>query len=278
MLQPAGGKWEDFIHPRDVLYRPVDMAFGPDGALYIIGWGSGYGVERNAKGEITNEGRVFRLAPKGMKPLPPLSPTPLAKWSVAELRAEFESVLPVRRIDAQDELVRRGPGVRDDLIKGLSRSQAIETWSLWTLKRLGGDPTLFVHLATQSDAVLNSRLQALRILGAMSATVPTQVFRDREPRLRFAAVQAVYQARQTDAIADLIALAAVEQDRLTYYATWHALRDLADVDTLRPLLTAEPCAPPRVRWTAVFHGTQSPCHRPKRPSQRSIVGPATSTR
>ena len=244
LLQPAGGKWEDFIHPRDALYRPVDMAFGPDGALYIIGWGSGYGVERNAKGEMTNEGRIFRLAPKGMKPLPPLSPTPLAKWSVAELRAEFESVLPVRRIDAQDELVRRGPGVRDDLIKGLSRSQAIETWSLWTLKRLGGDPTLFVQLATQSDAALNSRLQALRILGAMSATVPTQVFSDREPRLRFAAVQAVYQARQTDAIADLIALAAVEQDRLTYYATWHALRDLADVDTLRPLLT-DPRGPVR---------------------------------
>ncbi|CAN5410628.1 hypothetical protein BH23VER1_BH23VER1_02110 [soil metagenome] len=244
LMKPKGGMWENFISPRDALYRPVDMAFGPDGALYVIGWGSGYGVERDAKGEMTNEGRLFRIAPKGMKPLPPLSATPLAKMSVAELQSEFESLLPVRRIDAQNELVRRGPSVRDDLMKGLSRSQAIETWSLWTLKRLGGDPTPFVQLSTQSDAALNTRLQALRILGAMPATVPTQVFSDKESRVRFAAVQAVHQARQTDAIADLIALAAVEQDRLTYYATWHALRDLAGVETLRPLLT-DPRGPVR---------------------------------
>ncbi|RYI32673.1 MAG: c-type cytochrome, partial [Acetobacteraceae bacterium] len=244
LLQPAGGKWEHFILPRDALYRPVDMAFGPDGALYVIGWGRGYGVERNAKGAMTNEGRVFRIAPKGMKPLPPPSATPLAKMSVAELQSEFESILPVRRIDAQDELVRRGPGVSNDLMKSLARSQAIETWTLWTLKRLGGDATLFVQLATQSDAALNTRLQALRILGAVSATVPTQVFSDKEPRVRFAAVQAVHQARQTKAIADLVALAAVEQDRLTYYATWHALRDLAGVETLRPLLT-DPRGPVR---------------------------------
>lgn len=244
LLQPAGGKWEDFILPRDALYRPVDMAFGPDGALYVIGWGSGYGVERNAKGEMTNEGRVFRIAPKGMKPLPPLPATPLEGMGVAELQAELASVLPVRRIDAQDELVRRGPGVRDELMRGLARSQAIETWTLWTLKRLGGDATLFAQLATKPDAALNTRLQALRILGAMSATVPTQVFSDKEPRLRFAAVQAVHQGRQSDAVADLIALAAVEQDRLTYYAAWHALRDLAGVETLRPLLT-DPRGPVR---------------------------------
>jgi len=244
LLQPAGGKWEGFISPRDALYRPVDMAFGPDGALYVVGWGRGYGVERNAKGEMTNEGRVFRIAPKGMKPLPPLPATPLAKMSVADLQADFESMLPVRRIDAQNELVRRGPGVRDELMKGLARSQAIETWTLWTLKRIGGDAALFAQLATKPDAALNTRLQALRILGAMSATVPTQVFSDKEPRLRFAAVQAVHQARQSDAVADLIALAAVEQDRLTYYATWHALRDLAGVETLRSLLT-DPRGPVR---------------------------------
>jgi len=243
LMQPAGGKWEDFIRPRDALYRPVDMAFGPDGALYVIGWGRGYGVEWNAKGEMTNEGRVFRIAPKGMKPLPPLPATPLAKMSVPELQSEFESVLPVRRIDAQDELVRRGPAVRNDLMKGFARSQAIETWSLWTLKRLG-DANMFAQLATKPDAALNTRLQALRILGAMSATVPTQVFSDKEPRVRFAAVQAVHQARQTGAIAALIALAADEQDRLTYYAVWHALRDLADVKKLR-LLLADPRGPVR---------------------------------
>jgi len=244
LLQPADGKWEDFIRPRDALYRPVDMAFGPDGALYVIGWGRGYGVERDAGGEMANEGRVYRIAPEGMKPLPPLPATPLAKMSVAELQADFESLLPVRRIDAQDELVRRGPSVREELMKGLARSQVIETWTLWTLKRLGGDATLFVQLATNPDAALNTRLQALRILGAMSAPVPTQVFSDEEPRLRFAAVQAVHQVRQSDAVADLIALAAAEEDRLTYYATWHALRDLADAETLRPLLT-DPRGPVR---------------------------------
>jgi len=237
LKHPAGGQWVDFVQPRDALYRPVDMAFGPDGALYVIGWGRGYGVEWDDKGDMTNEGRVFRIAPNDMKPLPPLPSKPMANMSVAELQSEFESILPVRRIDAQNELVRRGPAVRNELMKGLSRSQAIETWSLWTLQRLDLDADVFTRLATKADAGLNTRLQALRILGSMSATVPTQAFNDKEPRIRFAAVQAVHQARQTDAIPALIDLAADEQERLTYYATWHALRDLADVKTLRPLLS-----------------------------------------
>jgi hypothetical protein len=32
---------------------------GPDGALYILGWSSGYGSEWK-NGQMTNEGRIFR--------------------------------------------------------------------------------------------------------------------------------------------------------------------------------------------------------------------------
>jgi putative membrane-bound dehydrogenase-like protein len=39
LVQPEGGQWETFVKGSDALYRPVDMAMGPDGALYVLGPG-----------------------------------------------------------------------------------------------------------------------------------------------------------------------------------------------------------------------------------------------
>lgn len=237
LMKPQGGQWEDFITPGNSLYRPVDMAFGADGALYILGWGRGYGVEWDAKNQMTNEGRIYRIAPKGMKPLPAPSTTPLSQMSVAELQAEFDSLLPARRIHAQDELVSRGVAVREALMQGIKRSQAIETWSLWTLQRIGVEAAWFVQQSTHKGTSLNARLQCLRILGDMrSKAIPSAALRDAEPRIRFAAVQAIHQAGQAEAVDALIALLAEERDRITYYAAWHALRDLAGLERLRSLI------------------------------------------
>lgn len=243
LMLPQGGQWEDFIPGGKSLFRPVDMAFGPEGALYIIGWSSGYGVERDKDGNMTNEGRVFRVMPKGAPKLPALSPEKLPDMTVAELISEFSSLLPVRRINAQDELVRRGAGAAGKIMAALQAPDlptAGETWALWTLARIGENDRFFQSIASDSAAPLNRRIQSVRALGfgksvALPELLPT-LFSAPEPRLRFAAIQAAHQAGAKTCLAILTNHAATESERICYYATWRALRDLGGEAALRPLL------------------------------------------
>jgi putative membrane-bound dehydrogenase-like protein len=243
LMQPQGGQWQDFIAGGKSLFRPVDMAFGPDGALYIIGWGSGYGVERDKDGGMTNEGRVFRVMPKGAPRLPAVAGKELPDMTTPELVAEFTSVLPVRRINAQNELVRRGAAVVGDIVAALESpglAVAGETWAVWTLARLGGNEEFLASAAMDAGATLNRRVQAVRALGCVKcASLPEvlpSLLASPEPRLRFAAIQAAHQAGMAACLATLTDHAGSESDRICYYATWRALRDLGGGQALEPLL------------------------------------------
>ena len=243
LMLPEGGIWEDFIVGEKALFRPVDMAFGPDGALYVIGWSSGYGVERDKDGNMTNEGRVFRVLPKGATKLPAPATENIPELKNAALIAEFASMLPVRRIDAQDELVRRGAAAASDLMAALKAPglpPAGETWIVWTLARIGGNEGLLQSFATDVAAPLNRRIQSVRALGFVKAAALPEVLpallASPEPRLRFAAIQAAHQAGAKAAFAILTNHAATENERICTYATWRALRDLGGEMALRSLL------------------------------------------
>ncbi len=62
--------------PVDALERPIDVKFGPDGALYILDFGQ---VEmKNGKPDVkTGTGKIFQLI--GSEPVPAPAPTPAAK-------------------------------------------------------------------------------------------------------------------------------------------------------------------------------------------------------
>ncbi|MBM3824916.1 MAG: hypothetical protein FJ404_18880, partial [Verrucomicrobia bacterium] len=172
LLRPAG-EWEPFVQGGKSLFRPTDLQVGPDGALWILGWSSGYGAEYK-DGQMTSEGRVFRVVSKSSPPArwqTPKRDKPLAKWTVSELVEDFDGPLPVWRIDAQDELVRRGPSVKAELLSMLGTrgiNEARETWTAWTLGRLTPqDRTMdewFSARAGDSATSLNLRVQWLRIL------------------------------------------------------------------------------------------------------------------
>lgn len=275
LLQPQGGRWEPFIlgggagrsvslydgdtrrqQPglREIgsLYKPVDIVIGPDGALYVSGWGEKLDVAWK-DGQQVNEGRIFRIswpdAPKNEWNVAKRS-KPLAEWSVDELIDDLGSVLPVWNIDAQDELVRRGQAVIGRLKERLAVSgipQAAETWIIWTIGRIDlQDRSIDAWLAaTGAQRSLNARIQVIRILahrireGGREDSLPAYVIaalQDPEPRVRFAAVQAIEQARQKGFVATLQEVASVETDRVTYYATWQALRQLATTVQLKAML------------------------------------------
>jgi putative heme-binding domain-containing protein len=187
---------------------------------------------------MTSEGRIYRIAAKGAIPSK-FSMKPMRERTVPELIQAFASPLPVHRIDAQDELVRRGPAVGPELImslEGKALSEAQETWTAWALGRMG--PDAFFEKALEKAG--NLRIQALRILARnFPDRLPAKVrllTKDADPRIRFEAVQCLWQTRQSSAIPILQEVAAQEQDRLTYYSAWRALRDLAGTSALKTML------------------------------------------
>jgi len=256
LLRPVG-EWEPFVQGGKSLFRPTDLQVGPDGALWILGWSSGYGAEYK-DGQMTSEGRVFRVVSKTAPPArwqTPKRGKPLAQWTVSELVEDFYGPLPVWRIDAQDELVRRGASVKAELLSTLGTrgiNEARETWTAWTLGRLTPqDRTIdewFSARAGDSAASLNLRVQSLRILAhrirqaGNGRELPVGVMNtldSQEARLRFEAVQAIGQTRQRSAVSALLALLArlaTETDAATFYAGWQTLRGLQDVAGLKALL------------------------------------------
>ena len=273
LLQPEGGRWQPFASGGGAgravanygggresgvpalpspLFKPVDIVAGPDGALYISGWGEEYGVVWK-DGEQANEGRIFRIAWPDAPPAnwdTPKRGKPVSAWSIDELVEDLGALLPVWSIDAQDELVRRGAAVKSELmsrLRGGGLTQAQETWALWALGRMTpSDRSIDAWFAeTGRTLSLNARIQAIRIAAhrirehRRTDPLPAYVVEallDAEPRLRFAAVQGIVQARQRQLVPRLSDLAAQEEDRLIQYAAWQGLRALATPEALRPLL------------------------------------------
>ncbi len=101
--------------------------------------------------------------------------TALKDFAVEELMAEFDSLLPVRRINPQDELVQRGIGVQRQLVARLTDDQQRdgkltenqETWTVWALGRMPSTRSLAGFLAStlraDSNASLNMQIQVVRV-------------------------------------------------------------------------------------------------------------------
>jgi len=256
LMRPASGDWEPFIVGGDSLFRPTDMEVGPDGALWILGWSRGYGAEWK-DGKLVNEGRVYRVAmEKAAGDREVDQSVPLREKSVRELVTQFASPLPVHRIDAQDELVRRGTVVTEELhqiLKSMSLTEVQQTWTLWALGRIGVDqPSLDVVFEqmlkheSQSDVSgdFNRRLQAIRILAfrAREAKTPRSLpvgvlaaLNDMHSRIRFEAVQALIKTKQRQHVPQLLEAITKEQDLAVYYVAWKTLQALCTQEELRTL-------------------------------------------
>jgi len=254
LRQPADGVLEPFMqrNANGVLYRPTDLEFGPDGAIYTLGWGGQYDYEAGQEGSW-----VFRITYRGAAKPKRREQVPLSERSVAQLLQELgPEVLPARRVNAQDELVRRGTAIRGELVNAISGTKlntGQQTWAVWALGRMKSNDaehwSVFRKWAQPTArGPRNLRLQALRILAhrgrwfgekeALFAAV-TKALPDPDPRIRFEAMQAIHQAKLTLATGKLVEQLSIEADRLVFYAGWQALRDLAPVETRRLWLDHE---------------------------------------
>jgi putative membrane-bound dehydrogenase-like protein len=261
LIQPEGGRWQEFITGGNSLFKPTDIEVGPDGSLYILGWGRAYGAEFDKDGEQSNEGRIFRVSWKDAPAFKedPKFGRPLKEWTHDELVAEFDSPIPARRIGAQDELLRRGSSqvsrdaekVRQAIFFSFRRSRldrSQETWTLWTLGRLNiTDPNAdrdISGIARLGD--YNTRTQALRILAHRVRTSPKwrpfpdeilPSLRDLESRIRMAAALALRRGRQTRFHDPLLHAVSLETDPVVFYSQWQTLRELVSSEDRHKLLS-----------------------------------------
>lgn len=241
-----------------MLFDPTDIEFGPDGALWVLSWGHGYGSTIK-DGQQQDQGRVYRIA-VASKPdtstrpsLAAKSDQPYSVWTLRELADDLRhNALAARRTNAQVELVRRGSRSAEILIKELqhpNRNQEALTWVLWTIAQLpddvvAADRTL-AECAGDRSGRLSDRIQAIRTLayrasqfGKPLPPVVRSSLKDEEPRVRFAAIQTIHESMAKDFVADLWKLIASEPDRNCFYSARIALGELQSADQLRQMLDA----------------------------------------
>jgi putative membrane-bound dehydrogenase-like protein len=251
-----------------MVFDPTDIEIGPDGALWVLSWGHHYGATIQ-DGKQVDEGRVYRITFDGSHSVPKSEPKyaqPLSSWTTEELLADLRhDRLPVRRINAQNELLRRGRTQQSRLaivellterLNALSASApnptagapGAATWIAWTLGRIDVHDSMIDEYFSDRVLIgrLTQRIQSLRILGLRARMgeqpVPEAVaisLVDSEPQIRCAVVQAIHEAGDRSNLDAVWSLVATETDRATFYAAWRTLGKLSNESELRNRLTDE---------------------------------------
>ena len=248
LLEPEGGEWKEFVRGGDSLYKPTDIEVGPDGCLYILGWGKEYGAVVDQRGQQTNEGRVFRVSWEKVPHATRSRVRRVQEMSVGDLVEALGTSIEARRCEVQDELVRRGRKVLPHLVHELKQagsSQRVETWAAWSVIRIGAADVSVDRQITKwmrPECSVNLRVQALRGMAyrvrksGRTRGLPREVvaaLTDPEPRVRLAAVLAIRRAGQHSMVSELRACLAEETDRVVFYAGWQALRLLSSQAELK---------------------------------------------
>ncbi len=250
LMAPEGGRLELFAGSGQAPYRPTDIEFGPRGRLYSCGWGRDYHYEPGREGSW-----IYRFSPVGPGERAPERDRsrPRVQWTDGELIDDLGTdALPVWRVAAQDELLRRGASAAGSLkeaLEGGSLDEGEATWALWTLGRIEPpDPRTAAWIEERTarpGAPLGQRIQGLRILahrireGMDPGPLPLlarKALADPHPRIRLEAVLALGQARDTAHLEALIRWLPHETDRLAFYAAWGVLRDRTTVGRRKELL------------------------------------------
>jgi putative membrane-bound dehydrogenase-like protein len=267
LMRPAEGGWQPFVVGGRSLFRPTDLEVGPDGALWILGWSRGYGAEWDEQGQMTNEGRIYRIAAQSLpsgsigKRQAIESDRSNERWTLERCVEEFRSPLVVRRRDAQLALLQIGSSVIDAIIDRLQAgnlNEGQETWLAWTLGQLdlrdNRIDQVMIDWATANPSrrlPLNLQLQSIRVLGdrwlrrsqlagAFENPFPdalVELLTSDQPRVRLEILQVLRLCRQRQAVEKLKQAIAEERDPTVAYFQWQTLRALVPQSGLQAMLS-----------------------------------------
>lgn len=159
----------ELLIANDSWFAPTDVTMGPDGAIYVADWHDSRTAHPDPDAEWDrSNGRIYRIAAKGTKPVAPIDFAKLSNDELLKLHAH-RSQWFVRH--ARQELARRrDPSVLDSLrSRALSeRDETAALEALWTLHTCsdtwsGFDETLAFKLLDSPHAAV--RMWTVRLLG-----------------------------------------------------------------------------------------------------------------
>ncbi len=170
---PKGIEMPDLVRTRDPWFRPVDLQFGPDGALYIADFYNRiighYEVRLNHPGRDREMGRIWRLVYRGSEAKLLAKPVDLPESGLVEAISELSSLLFARRMTATDFLADDiGAPAAKPLGQAMAQADAapeLKVHGAWVLHRLAKlDEATLLRLANDKSALVRSHSR--RIAGA----------------------------------------------------------------------------------------------------------------
>jgi len=189
-----GVEQPDFLTTTDPWFRPVDLQFGPDGALYVADFYNRiighYEVPLTHPGRDRERGRIWRIVHNGTggrTPARPLRDLPdFTRATRDELLQELLGSNPARQALAREELTLRTNANEHGLLTQAARGdwhfrqadarEGLLVGCLWHLQRSGtlDEKTLLTALTDRDEPV---RVHALRVLTErrlQAASIPAQ--------------------------------------------------------------------------------------------------------
>jgi putative membrane-bound dehydrogenase-like protein len=242
VLQPLGATFktqdEDLLFSEDIDFHPTDVIEDADGSLLVIDTGGWYKLccptSQLWKPDVL--GAIYRLRRAGSHQVD----DPRGKqldWdtaSVVELAERMQDRRPAVRRRAADLLAARG----DQAVSALARLAGHPTnvqarlGAVWTLTRISGSQARAAVRSALADPVDEVRQAAIHSVS---------LWRDREakdalskllgngsPHNRRAAAEAIGRTGHSTAVAQLLAAAGAEHDRVLGHSLCFALIEIAD--------------------------------------------------
>lgn len=249
----------DFLQSRDPWFRPVDVQFGPDGALYIADFYNRIiahvEVPLDHPGRDRQSGRLWRIVKLGPDGQPLLrSRTPFLTLSLPEKILQLGDPSLAHRLAVLNALADQpDPALVDALLQARQARPAdlpLQAASLWLLERLGAlAPPLLASAAHHPDPLL--RTHALHILverphwQAHETALVLQALQDPDGFVARAAADALARHPDPAFLLPLLALRhrAPAEDTHLVYQVRKALRDQLLLPASFPFLATQTLKP-----------------------------------